>query len=329
MHAWTLTLRKALGVAAATVLAALPFTTHAADPWPAKQVTVVVPFVAGCTTDIVARIIGQKLGEMWGQPVVVDNRAGAGGNIGAALVAKAPADGHIILMTSGSIVTVNPHIYKDMGFQLKELAPITNVASGPMVVTVPASQGPATLKDLIATAKAKPKSLNFGSAGVGSQVHMAGENFANAAGVDIVHVPYKGEAAAYTDLMSNQVQIVVGNIGAVAGFVTQGRLRALAVTSKERSAMLPDVPTANEAGMPGFENAGWFGFMAPAGTPPAVIEKIHRDTAKVLAMPDVKERLAKVGMVPIGNAPAEFGAAIDTELKRWGDVVRNRHLKVQ
>jgi tripartite-type tricarboxylate transporter receptor subunit TctC len=273
--------------------------------------------------------IGQKLSELWGQTVVIDNRGGAGGNIGAAIAAKAQPDGNTLLMTSGSIVTVNPHIYKDMGFKVSDLVPITNVASGPMVVAVSASQGPHTLKELIDTAKAKPGTLNFGSAGVGSQVHMAGENFANAAGIDIVHVPYKGEAAAYADLMGGQVQLVVGNIGAVAGFVSQGRLRALAVTSKERSPMLPNVPTCNEAGMPGFENAGWFGFMAPAGTPPAVIEKIQKDTAKVLAMPDVKEKLAKIGMVPVGNNPGEFKTAIDTEYKRWGDVVKNRHLKVQ
>jgi tripartite-type tricarboxylate transporter receptor subunit TctC len=330
MLSWTPTRRTTLRSALLAALTALTWSAHAADPWPTKQVTVVVPFVAGGTTDIVARIMGQKLSEIWGQPVVIDNRGGAGGNIGASVVAKAAPDGHTLLMTSGSIVTVNPHIYKDMGFNVRDLMPITNVASGPMVVAVSANQGnPGTLKELIDRAKSKPGSLNFGSAGIGSQVHMAGENFANAAGIDIVHVPYKGEAAAYSDLMAGQVQLVVGNIGAVAGFVTQGRLKALAVTSKDRSPMLPDVPTANEAGMPGFENSGWFGFMAPAGTPMAVIDKVQRDTLKVLAMPDVKERLAKVGMVPVGNTPAEFATAIDTEYKRWGDVVRNRKLKVQ
>jgi tripartite-type tricarboxylate transporter receptor subunit TctC len=330
MHAWTRTLRKVFQVGIAGVVAATSaFTAHAAD-WPTKQVTIVVPFVAGGTTDIVARLMGQKLGEIWGQPVVVDNRAGAGGNIGSSLVAKATPDGHTLLMASGSILTVNPHIYKEMGFNLRDLAPVTNVASGPMVVAVAAGpQAPANLRDLISRAKAKPGAINFGSAGIGSQVHMAGENFANAAGIDIVHVPYKGEAAAYTDLMAGQVQVVVGNIGAVAGFVNQGRLKALAVTSKDRSAMLPDVPTANEAGMPGFENSGWFGFMAPAATPASVIEKIQRDTARVLAMPEVKEKLAGVGMVPVGNAPREFASAIDSESKRWAEVVKNRHLKVQ
>lgn len=330
MHAWKLKLRKGLAAAGAALLATLGSTVLAADAWPTKTVTVVVPFVAGGTTDIVARLIGQKLSEVWGQPVVIDNRGGAGGNIGASIVAKAPADGHTLLMTSGSIMTVNPHIYKELPFDVqRDFAPITNVASGPMVVAVSASQGPASLKDLIDRAKAKPGTINFGSAGVGSQVHMAGENFANAAGIDIVHVPYKGEAAAYADLMSGQVQLVVGNIGAVSGLLGQGRLRALAVTSKERSPMLAEVPTVSEAGIPGFENAGWFGFMAPAATPRAVIDKVQRDTAKVLALPDVKEKLAKLGMVPVGNTPAEFAAAIDAESKKWAEVVRNRHLKIQ
>ena len=328
MNAWTPKRRNVLGAGVAALLAAFSLAAHAADAWPSRPVTVVVPFVAGGTTDIVARLVGEKLGQLWGQPVIIDNRGGAGGNIGAAIAAKAQPDGNTLLMTSGSIVTVNPHIYKDMGFKVSDLVPITDVASGPMVVAVP-TNGPTTLKDLIAQAKAKPGTLNFGSAGVGSQVHMAGENFANAAGIDIVHVPYKGEAAAYADLMGGQVQLVVGNIGAVAGFVNQGRLRALAVTSKERSPMLPNVPTCIEAGMPGFENTGWFGFMAPAGTPQAIVDKIQKDTARVLAMPDVKEKLAKIGMVPVGNSPAEFKTAIDAESKRWGEVVKNRHLKVQ
>ena len=328
MDAWKLKRRTALAGTIAALLATLGSATFAQEPaYPTRQVTIVVPFVAGGTTDIVARLVGQKLSELWGQTVVVDNRSGAGGNIGAALVAKAPPDGHTILMTSGSIVTVNPHMYKDMPFAVRDLAPVTNVATGPMVVAVNAAQGPGTLKELLDRARARPGTINFGSAGIGSQVHMAGENFANAAKIDIVHIPYKGEAAAYGDLMAGQLQLVVGNIGAVAGLVQQGRLRALAVTSKERSAMMPDVPTVSEAGIPGFENAGWFGFMVPAATPRPIVDKIQRDTARVLAMPDVKARLAGVGMVPVGNTPAEFTAAIDAESKRWAEVVRNRRLK--
>ncbi|HTH80864.1 MAG TPA: tripartite tricarboxylate transporter substrate binding protein [Ramlibacter sp.] len=328
MQAWKLNIRRALTTALITLISTLGSTAFAADPWPTKQVTMVVPYVAGGATDIVARIVAQKLGEMWGQTVVVDNRAGAGGNIGAAVVAHAAPDGHMLLMGSGAL-TINPHIYKDLGFNMRDLTPITNVAAGPMVVAVSTAHGPQTLKELIDQAKAKPGSINFGSAGIGSQVHMAGESFAAAAGVDIVHVPYKGEAAAYSDLMAGHVQLVVGNIGPISGFVTQGRLRALAVTSKERAAMLPDAPTTAEAGLPGFENTGWFGLLAPTGTPAAVIEKIYRDTGKVLAMPDVKETLAKIGMAPIGNSPAEFAAAMDAESKRWAEIVRKRQVKTQ
>jgi tripartite-type tricarboxylate transporter receptor subunit TctC len=301
-----------------------------AQAWPTKPVTIVVPFSPGGSTDVVARLVGQKLSELWNQPVVIDNRAGAGGNVGAALVAKAAPDGHTLLMTSGSIFTVNPHLYKKMPFDAKkDFAPVTNVASGPMVVVVPAASGINSLGELIARAKANPKVLNFGSAGIGSQVHMAGESFAHAAGIEIAHVPYKGEALAYTDLMSGQLQLVVGNIAAVSALLPEGRMKALAVTSRERSALLPQVPTVSEAGVPGFENSGWFGFMAPAGTPAGVIERVQRDTARVLAQPEVRQRLAVQGMVPVANAPAEFAAAIEAESRRWADVVAARKLVVE
>lgn len=322
------TTRRTFGLVAATALIASfssPLLASAPN-WPTKQVTIVVPFTAGGSTDVVARLLGQKLGEMWGQSVVIDNRAGAGGNIGTALVAKAPADGHTLLMASGSIFTVNPHLYKKLPFQVTEFTPVTKVASGPMLVVVPASYNVKDLQDLIARAKAAPRTINFGSAGLGSQVHMAGENFANAAGIDLVHVPYKGEAAAYNDLMAGQVQVVVGNIAAAGNLVNGGRLKALAVTGKERSRMMPNVPTVAESGIPGFENTGWFGFMAPAGTPKEVVEKIQRDTAKVLATPEIQSKLASQGMVAVGDKPSEFAEAIEQESRKWVTVVRDRKL---
>jgi tripartite-type tricarboxylate transporter receptor subunit TctC len=314
----------ALALCAAASCAAM-----AAD-WPARPVTLVVPFSPGGTTDVVARMVGQKLGEVWGQPVVIDNRAGAGGNVGAALVAKAAPDGYTLLMTSGSIFTVNPHLYKKMPFDVnKDFALITNVADGPMVVVVPSASDARTVKDLIAKAKAQPGSINFGSAGVGSQVHMAAENFAAAAGIDVVHVPYKGEALAYNDLMAGQIQLVVGNIGAVSGLVGEGRMRALAVTGKERSRMMPDVPTVAEAAIPGFVNTGWFGLVAPAGTPKEVLDKVQRDAAAVLAQTEVKARLAVQGMTPVANTPAEFAKAVDEESRRWAEVIRTRKLSAE
>ena len=300
--------------------------TSAQDRWPSKPVRIVVPFAPGGSTDVVARMVGQKLSVLWGQTVVVENRAGAGGNVGADLVAKAPADGYTLLMASGSI-TINPQLYKRMPFDTKkDLVPITNVASGPMLVVVPDGSPVRSVKELIALAKAKPGSVNFGSAGVGSQVHLASENFADAAGIDITHVPYKGEAPAYTDLIGNQTQMMVGNFAAASALLGSGRLRALAVTGKQRSKQLPDVPTVAESGLPGFENTGWFGLLAPAGTPPEILAKVQRDTARVLAETDTKARLFVQGMTPVGNGSAEFAKAMDDESQRWATVVKNRKL---
>ena len=318
---------KSVAILAAAFAA--PWAAAQGD-WPSRPVTLIVPFAAGGTTDIVARLVGQKLSQMWGQPVVVEDRPGAGGNIGAGVVAKATPDGYTLLVPSGSILTVNPHIYKDMGFDpQKDLVPITNLAQGPMIVVVNPKVPAHNLKELIALAKKEPGQLNFGSAGVGSQVHMAGENFADAAGIDIKHIPYKGEALGLNDLMGGQVQLMVGNIAAATNFVKSGRLRALAVTSKERSPMMPDVPSADEAGLPGFESVGWFGLMAPAGTPKAIIDKIQADTAKALQDPEVKAALAKQGMEPVGNKPDEMARAVQDESKKWARVIAHRHLQTQ
>ena len=326
----TSTRRAALNrVFAFTVIAVtLPWAMPAAaqERWPSKPVRMVVPFAPGGSTDVIARMVGQKLSVIWGQPVVIDNRTGAGGNVGADLVAKSAADGYTLLMASGSI-TINPQLYKRMPFDTKkDLVPITNVASGPMLVVVPEGSPVKSVKELIALAKAKPGAVNFGSAGVGSQVHLAAENFADAAGIDVTHVPYKGEAPAYTDLIGNQTQMMVGNFAAASALLGNGRLRALAVTGKLRSPQLPDIPTVAESGLPGFENTGWFGLLAPAGTPPDILAKVQRDTAMVLAETETKARLYVQGMTAVGNSSAEFAKAMDAESLRWATVVKNRNL---
>jgi tripartite-type tricarboxylate transporter receptor subunit TctC len=273
--------------------------------YPNKTVRIVVPFAAGGATDIVTRILAQKLNEVWGQSVVVDNRGGAGGNIGAVEVVRSTPDGYTLLMTSGSIVTANEHIYKNMGFN----------------PSLPVK----TLKELIELAKAKPGTLNYGHAGIGSQTHLAAENFLYATGLSIQNIPYKGEGPAITDLVAGQINMATPNVPAAIGFINGGKLRALAVTGKERSPALPNVPTVSET-VPGFENIGWFGLMAPAGTPQAVIDKIHRDVAKVLDTTDIRARFFVQGMSPTPLTPAAFATRIQNETARWATVVRDRKI---
>ncbi|MEY2791198.1 MAG: hypothetical protein RL295_1363 [Pseudomonadota bacterium] len=298
-----------------------------AQSWPTKPVRIVVPFAPGGSTDVVARMLAQKLTDAWGQPVVVDNRAGAGGNLGAEAVAKATADGHTLLFASGSI-TINPNLYTNMPFDtVRDFTPITNVASGPMLVVVNDKAPWRSIKDLIQDAKANPGKINFGSAGVGSQIHLAAENFADAAGIEITHVPYKGEALSYTDLISQQIQLVVGNIAASSALLGPGRLRALAVTGLTRSPLLPDVPTVAESGLPKFENTGWFGLLGPAGLPKPIVEKIYQDSVRAMSDTQIKGRLYVAGMKPVLNKPEELVLQMDAELKRWAQVVKNRKLK--
>jgi tripartite-type tricarboxylate transporter receptor subunit TctC len=316
-------------LAVAAFAATQAFSTAAAQTFPSRPVRIVVPFAPGGATDIVTRVVAQKLNESWNQTVVVDNRAGAGGNIGADIVAKATPDGYTLLMTSGSIVTANPHMFRKLPYSPeKDLVAITNVASGPQIVAVNPSFPAKTLKDFIAIAKAKPRSMSYGSAGVATQTHLAAENFLYTAGIDVVHVPYKGEGPALTDLVGGQIQMVTPNLSAAIGFVQQGKLRALAVTSKERVRQLPDVPAAAET-LPGFENLGWFGLVAPAGTPRGVMDRIYQDTAKVLQSPDIRTRFEQLGMVAVGNTPADFTKAIREEYVRWAKVIKERKLQVE
>ncbi len=299
-----------------------------AQGFPNKPVRIIVPFAPGGATDIVTRIVAQKLTEVWGQSVVVENRGGAGGNIGGEAAANSPPDGYTLFMTSGSIVTANQHIYKKMPFDpARDLLPITNVASGPQVIVVNPGFPAKTLKEFIDTARAKPGVLNFGHAGIGSQTHLAAENFLYTANLDVTSVPYKGENPAMTDLVANQINMAAANIAGAIGFINQGKLRALAVTGKQRSPQLPDVPTVAET-LPGFENTGWFGLMAPAGAPKEVVDKVYRDTAKILDSTEMRARFYVLGMVPVGNSPAEFTKAIREESARWAKVVRERKIVV-
>jgi tripartite-type tricarboxylate transporter receptor subunit TctC len=310
------------------VAVTLVATSAAAQNFPTKPVRIIVPFAPGGATDIVTRILAQKLTESWNQTIVVDNRAGAGGNIGGELAAKSPADGYTLFMPSGSVVTANQHIYKKMPFNAeKDFTAITNVASGPQIVVVANNAPVKSVKELIALAKSNPKSITFGSAGFGTQTHLAAENFLYSAKIEANHIPYKGEGPALADLAGGQIQLLTPNLSAAIGFVTAGKIRALAVTSKQRVPQVPNVPTVAET-VPGFENLGWFGLVAPTGTPSAIINKVHADTVKALQSADIKKRFSELGMAPVGNTPAEFARDMKEESARWAKVVRERKLQI-
>ena len=322
-----LTLPAALGVAFAALT--LTASTSSGQAYPTRPVRIIVPFSPGGATDVVTRIVSLRLTEVWGQSIVVDNRAGAGGNIGADLAAKATPDGYTLFMPSGSVMTANQHMYRKLPFDAeKDFVAVTNVAGGPQAIAVSSKVPAKSLKELIALAKAKPGSITFGSAGIGTQTHLAAENFLYTAGIEATHVPYKGEGPAIQELIGGQIQMLTPNLGASIGFIKQGRIRALAVTSRQRSPQLPDVPAAAET-LPGFENVGWFGLVAPRGTPKAVIAKVHRDVVRVLGMADVKKRFEDLGMSPIGNTPAEFTKAMNEESAHWAKVIKERKLQVR
>jgi succinate dehydrogenase cytochrome b556 subunit len=320
-------------VAAATALAigllfALSSTAHA-QSWPQKSVRFIVPFPPGGATDISARMVGQKLGEMWGQTVVIENRGGAGGGVGAAEAARAAPDGYTFFFPSGSVVTANQHIYAKLPYNPeKDFVPVTNAVSGPQVLVVPASSPYKSVKELIDAAKAQPGKLTFGHAGIGSQTHLAAENFVNAARIDAVQVPYKGEGPALVGLVGGDTSFAVTNVAAAIGHIGSGRLRALGVTSKTEFPQLPGVPAIAKT-LPGFENTGWFGIVAPTGTPKDIIQKVYLDTKKALESTELKARLYVQGLAPVGNTPEEMGAAMKAETALWARVVRERKIKVE
>jgi tripartite-type tricarboxylate transporter receptor subunit TctC len=325
MHVRTI---RRYAVALAAGLAILP-PGALAQGYPSKPVRFVVPFAPGGATDIAARIVGQKLGEMWGQTVVIDNKGGAGGNIGGVEAAKAAPDGYTLFFTSGSVVTANEHIYPNMPFNpARDFVAVTNVVRGAQVIVVPANSPYKTLKELIDAAKAKPGGLNYGHAGIGSQTHLAAENFLNAARIDVQHIPYKGEGPAVADLVAGQTTFATPNVAAAIAFITNGKLRALAVTSRERAPQLPNVPTVAES-IPGFENYGWFGIVAPAGTPKDIVFKVYRDTVKALDSSEMRARFFVQGMETVGNTPDEFARAMTTERARWATVVKERKISVK
>ena len=315
-----------------SALAVLAFAiagSATAQQWPTKPVKFIVPFPPGGATDISARLLGQKLSEMWGQTVVIENRGGAGGGVGAAEAARAVPDGYTLFFPSGSVVTANQHIYAKMSYNPeKDFVPVTNVVSGPQVLVVPANSPFKTVKDVIDAGKAQPGKLTFGHAGIGSQTHLAGENFVNAARIDAVQVPYKGEGPALVGLVGGDTAFSVTNVAAAIGHINGGRLRALGVTSKAEFPLLPGVPSIAKT-LPGFENTGWFGIVAPTGTPKPIIDKVYQDTRKALESTELRARFYVQGLAPVGNTPEEMGRAMQAETALWARVVKERKITVK
>ncbi len=294
-----------------------------AASYPAKPIRLVVPFPAGGTTDILARAVAQKLSEAWGQQVIVDNRPGAGGNIGSDLVAKSAPDGYTLLMGTVGTHAINPSLYAKMPYDhVKDFAPVILVAGVPNVLVVNPSLPVHSVQELIAYAKANPGKLNFASSGNGTSIHLSGELFKTMTGVQMTHIPYKGSAPALTDLVGGQVELMFDNLPSSLPFIKAGRLRALAVTSGTRAAALPDLPTLAESGLAGFEASSWFGVLAPAGTPRDIVAKLNGAIATWLASPEAREKLSSQGAIAAGGTPDAFARHIAAETVKWAKVVK-------
>jgi tripartite-type tricarboxylate transporter receptor subunit TctC len=318
MHRW------ALGALFACIA-----TVASAQGYPNRTIRLVVPFPAGGTTDILAREVAQKLTEVLGQAVVVDNRPGAAGNIGSDLVAKSAPDGYTLLMGTVGTHAINPSLYSKMPYDhVKDFAPVVLVAGVPNVLVVNPALPVNSVSDLIKLAKDKPGQINFASSGSGTSIHLSGELFKTMAGIDMTHVPYKGSSPALTDLIGGQVQIMFDNLPSALPQIKGGRLRAIAVTSLKRAPVLPDIPTINESGLPGFEASSWFGVLAPAGTPAAIVARINTEVNKWLQSADAREKLLGQGAEAAGGSPEGFATHIRAESEKWAKVVKASGAKV-
>jgi len=300
-----------------------------AQTYPTRPVTFVVPFAAGGSTDIVARLVAQAVGPALGQPAVVENRTGGAGTVGWGSVARAPADGHTLLTVEMSYA-IAAGLMPSLPFDPKTaFAHITTAVAIPHVMVVNPAVKASTVRELVALAKARPGELFYGSGGAGTNTHLGGELFKSLAGVDLVHVPYRGAGAVLQDLLAGNVQMLVAAAPTVLSLVQSGKLRALMVTSETRAATLPDVPSAAEAGLPAMVMKFWVGFAAPAGTPAAVVARLNKDIIAALAAPDSRKRLAELGMDPVGNTPAEAARLVDDEIARWAKVARAAGVTLQ
>jgi tripartite-type tricarboxylate transporter receptor subunit TctC len=300
-----------------------------AQPYPSKPVRLVVPFAPGGTTDVLARLMGQKLSEALGQQFVVENRPGAGGNIGTELAVRAPADGYTLVMSFDGTMAINPSVYRKLPFDpQKDLAPVANVAQVPLLIVVHPAVPAGSLAEFVELAKAHPKRVNYSSAGHGSTGHLTGELFAARAGIEMTHVSYKGGGQAVQDLLGGQIQMLVTALPTVEGHLKGGKLRALGFTSAKRVPGAPAVPTLAESGYAGFDVLSWYGILAPAGTPREVVGRLNAEINAILRAPDVRERLAGLGAEPTGGTPEQFAATIRADAARWAKVVADAAIRI-
>jgi tripartite-type tricarboxylate transporter receptor subunit TctC len=301
-----------------------------AAAYPDHPIRLIVPFTPGGGNDTVARLVSHGLAAELGQPMVVDNRAGAGGIVGAEAAARAPADGYTLFLGGVGSHAINPNLHEHLPYDpITDFAPISLIASAPLILVVHPSVPAHSVQELVALARAQPGRLNYASNGNGSSSHLAAVMFASLAGVDMVHVPYKGLGPALTDLLSGQVQLMFSSVVAIVPHVKAGKLRALAVSSTERLSLLPDLPTVAEAGVPGYQASSWYGILAPAGTPAEIVRRLNAALVKVIAQPDVRAALAKEGADPVGNSPEAFGAFIQAEKQRLGNLIRQAKVPMQ
>jgi len=313
----------------ATLLSLAAASAFAQGAWPTRAVTLVVPFPPGGGTDTGARIVAEQLAKKWGQPVLVDNKGGAAGQIGADVVAKARPDGYTILMGNIGTQAINPSLYPKMPYDPdKAFAPIALVAELPLAMMVNPNLPAKTVKEFVALAKAQPGKLSYSSSGAGGGPHLAAEMFKDATGSYILHVPYRGGGPAIGDLLAGHVQLSFMTVLEASGHIKAGKLRALAVTSDKRVSALPDVPTLAEAAVPGFNSISWIGLLAPAGTPREIVDRISADVREIVARDDVRDRLVQLGAVPAANTPAQFSALIDNDRKRYAQIIKDRKITV-
>lgn len=317
-----------------TVAAALAWTGLATSPalaqdYPNRPIRIVVPFAAAGTSDLVTRIVANELSVAWNVPVIVDNRPGAGGNLGSEMVARAQSDGYTMLMGTVATHGINVTLFSKMPFDpVKDFEPVSLVASTPSVLEVNSALPVNSVPQLIAYAKENPGKLNFGSAGNGSSHHLAGELFNSMAGTKMIHVPYRGTAAALTDVIGGQIQVIFDTLPSSMPFIKANKLKVLAVTSAQRDPALPDVPTVAQSGMPTYEVGSWYGLLLPAGTPPQIVKKVSDAVAKIVRTPDVRSKLLAQGATPVGNTPAEFTTHIRNEIHKWSVVIKASGAKV-